>query len=101
MISNAIKYRNPSRELCELKIHGWENEAFYHFEIEDNGIGISGDHLGKVFDMFYRANDRSQGSGLGLYIVKETVAKLEGSIDVKSQVDKGSVFTLTLPRKKV
>jgi len=98
IISNAIKYRNSSNGLCRLKISGKENENAYLFEIEDNGIGIPQEHVAKVFDMFYRAHEGSQGSGLGLYIVKETIAKLGGSVDVKSQVGKGSVFSFLLPK---
>ncbi len=98
IISNAIKYRNPSSGSCRLKISGNESENAYQFEIEDNGIGIPENHLLKVFDMFYRAHEGSHGSGLGLYIVKETVAKLGGSVGVKSQVGKGSVFSIVLPK---
>lgn len=99
IISNAIKYRNPSNGSCWLKISGSESQEVYHFEIEDNGIGIPPEHVPKVFDMFYRAHEGSQGSGLGLYIVKETVAKLGGTIEVKSIVGKGSTFTIGLTKR--
>lgn len=98
IISNAIKYRNPSNSSCRLKISGTESEKAYHFEVEDNGIGISQEHLNRIFDMFYRAHEGSHGSGLGLYIVKETVVKLGGSVEVKSQVGKGSTFSFVLPK---
>jgi signal transduction histidine kinase len=66
-------------------------------QIEDNGIGISDEHLPKIFEMFYRASEKSQGSGLGLYIVKETLDKLGGSIQVKSTHGHGSIFSLEVP----
>ncbi|MCE7863849.1 MAG: sensor histidine kinase [Bacteroidetes bacterium CHB5] len=51
----------------------------------------------KIFDMFYRASEQSNGSGLGLYIVRETLARLNGSIQLKSILGQGSTFTLRLP----
>jgi signal transduction histidine kinase len=98
IISNAIKYRNQTNGIGHLKITGKETDLFHNFEIEDNGIGIAPEHVTKVFEMFYRAHEGSQGSGLGLYIVKETITKLGGSIDVKSQVGKGSTFMIGLPK---
>jgi len=98
IISNAFKYRNPSNGFCHVKISGKEIENTNVFEIEDNGVGIPQEHVGKVFEMFYRAHEVSQGSGLGLYIVKETIGKLGGSIHVRSQVGKGSMFSFILPK---
>ena len=65
--------------------------------IEDNGIGIDNKHLDKIFGMFYRATKFSKGSGMGLYIVKETIDKLKGSITVESRLNEGSKFTVSLP----
>jgi signal transduction histidine kinase len=47
--------------------------------------------------MFYRTSDKSSGSGLGLYIVKETIKKLGGTVDVWSEINSGTTFTLTIP----
>jgi signal transduction histidine kinase len=60
-------------------------------------VGIPSEHQNKIFDMFYRAHDISSGSGLGLYIVKEIVAKMKGTIQLQSQPGQGSTFTITLP----
>jgi signal transduction histidine kinase len=68
-----------------------------HFEIEDNGRGISKEHLKNVYRMFYRATDDGAGSGLGLYIVKETVDKLHGSIQIESEEGKGTTVKLEIP----
>ena len=63
----------------------------------DNGQGIETKHLAKIFDMFFRATQNSTGSGIGLYIVKEIVQKMNGSIEVESSPGRGSKFFITLP----
>jgi signal transduction histidine kinase len=97
LLSNAIKYSDPSKSdsYIEIEIQVREDETF--MRISDNGIGISSELLPKIFNMFYRATEKSEGAGLGLYIVKETVTKLHGKIEVESAVYKGTTFTLTLP----
>lgn len=69
----------------------------FYLKVEDNGQGISPEYHQRVFDMFYRANEQSKGSGLGLYIVKETLDKLSGSIHLESAPGVGSTFTVRLP----
>jgi signal transduction histidine kinase len=64
---------------------------------QDNGIGISKENLNRIFEMFYRATSLSTGSGLGLYIVKETTDKLGGKIEVNSSPGEGSTFNLFIP----
>jgi signal transduction histidine kinase len=65
--------------------------------IEDNGMGIREEELPRVFDMFYRANRSVPGTGLGLFIVQETLQKLKGKIEVQSKFGQGTTFTVTLP----
>jgi signal transduction histidine kinase len=65
--------------------------------IEDNGIGIDKEHINKIFDMFYRATKFSSGSGMGMYIVKETIDKLHGFINVESVIEKGTKFNFSIP----
>lgn len=65
--------------------------------ITDNGIGISESCLPHVFNMFYRASERSTGAGLGLYITKETVKKLGGKVQINSVEKRGTTVVLTLP----
>jgi signal transduction histidine kinase len=65
--------------------------------VRDNGIGIAAEHVNNIFKMFYRGDEKSRGSGLGLYIVKETVEKIGGTISVNSKHGEGSSFTVTLP----
>jgi signal transduction histidine kinase len=65
--------------------------------VKDNGIGISKENQEKIFDMFYRVSENSVGSGLGLYIVKEIVEKLDGKIEVESEPGKGTAFSIHIP----
>ena len=96
LINNSIKYRNLQTEnLIRLSAEIKGDDAF--ISIEDNGIGIEEAHIEKIFDMFYRASELSKGSGLGLYIVKETIDKLGGKISVKSNLGQGTSFTVQLP----
>lgn len=97
LISNALRYAAPHRQKAYIKI-GVEvrrNEAL--LTIEDNGRGIAEEHLDKIFDMFFRTDNDKTGSGLGLYIVKETLDKLGGQISVSSTLGKGTIFTVKIP----
>ena len=69
-------------------------------EIEDNGMGIHNDIKDEVFEMFYRGNINSSGTGLGLYITKIAVEKMKGTIEFESTVMKGTNFTVVLPNRK-
>lgn len=99
LINNAIKYRHPARK-PEVIIKAQREEKSLILVVADNGIGINDQHLSRIFEMFYRTSDHSSGSGLGLYIVKETVKKLNGQIEVNSKVNEGSLFKITLPLLK-
>lgn len=97
LISNAIKYHDKSKTNSFLKIDGTIHPATFELTFEDNGIGIDPAVLPKVFNMFFRATERSEGSGLGLYIVKEAVDKLHGNISVSSTPAVGTKFTIEIP----
>ena len=97
LISNAIRYQNPHIQNPFVNIKVETSGAETGIIISDNGIGISKENQPKIFDMFYRISDKSVGSGLGLYIVKETVKKLNGSIHVESEPGKGSTFIVKIP----
>jgi len=96
LLANAIRYRHPARK-PEVVVEAVLKGQFVQITVKDNGIGINEKHIGKIFDMFYRTSDTSSGSGLGLYIVRETIKKLNGSIDVVSQVNEGTALTIVLP----
>jgi PAS domain S-box-containing protein len=96
IISNAYKYFNSSRtSFLNIKIDVKTDHA--KIEFKDNGIGIRDEHLDKIFNMFYRATDRSQGSGLGMYIVKQAVEKLDGRITIRSKYGEGTQINVVLP----
>lgn len=99
LISNSIKYRDESKVSQIVHIKATITPAQLILIIEDNGIGIHPDYLRNVFNMFYRATDRSQGAGLGLYIVKEMVEKLNGSVIINSELGKETLISLTIPNK--
>ncbi len=100
LISNAIKYSNSSIDNSFINIHIIINKEEAVINFEDNGIGINENYIDKIFNMFYRATEKSDGSGLGLYIVKEIVDKLNGSIKVSSVLNKGTRFVIRLPINK-
>jgi signal transduction histidine kinase len=95
VISNAIRYRNGRDPVIKVNVDVTDNGA--HLSIEDNGKGIAREHLKHVCRMFYRATDDGAGSGLGLYIVKEAVDKLNGSIKIDSEEGKGTTVQLVIP----
>jgi hypothetical protein len=97
LVSNAIKFHNLSREEPWIKIAVKRNCMGCCITVKDNGCGIPLEHQQRVFEMFYRAHDNASGSGLGLYIVREIVLKMNGNIHLQSQVGQGSTFTITLP----
>lgn len=98
LISNSIKYADKAKPDRYLKVKAFVSSTHHGIVVEDNGIGIEAQYQSRIFDMFYRASEKSQGSGLGLYIVKETIAKMNGFIEVHSEITKGSVFTVLLPK---
>jgi signal transduction histidine kinase len=97
LVSNAIKYRSPGEknQFIHIDITIDASSAKIHFE--DNGIGIPKDFQSKIFDMFFRATERSEGAGLGLYIVKEAIDKLHGTIEVESAPSQGTIFKMEIP----
>jgi light-regulated signal transduction histidine kinase (bacteriophytochrome) len=97
IMENAIKYQSPSLEKPILNILVWEKEKEVCFAFVDNGIGFDSSYLEKVFEMYFRASQEQEGSGLGLYLVNIGVKKLGGKIDVWSEKGKGAKFIVSLP----
>jgi signal transduction histidine kinase len=96
LIRNAVKYRQHTRR-DHVFIKADSTDHHVHFLIQDNGCGIEYEQLNKVFDLFYRANDTTSGTGLGLFIVKQAVEKLNGKIDLESTSGKGTTVRLNIP----
>jgi signal transduction histidine kinase len=97
LIGNAIKYQDKSKPERFVKISLTKFADVFSILVEDNGQGIHAKFHEKIFDMFFRASENSKGSGLGLFIVKETIDKMNGTVSVQSEYGKGSCFTVTLP----
>lgn len=97
LLSNAIKYSHAEANKSFIKVNAHITEQSLFFEITDNGIGIGPAYLDKIFKMFYRASNMGDGAGLGLYIVKQVIDKLKGSIGVSSDAENGTTFTVEIP----
>jgi len=95
LLSNSIKYRSRKDPKIDIQIDVENGHA--DIAVSDNGTGIDKKFQKDVFKMFYRATDKNAGSGLGLYIVKETIEKLHGNIKLTSEIDKGTTISLRVP----
>ncbi len=98
LITNAIKYRDEGKLKCFVRIEAEEENDCWKIYIIDNGIGIEKEFQEKIFDMFFRASEMSEGSGLGLYIVRESLQKINGKIHINSTIGKGTTFIIEIPK---
>lgn len=99
LISNAIKYRDVNKTNQYVKVNARVTEAMLSMQFSDNGIGITSELVNKIYDMFFRATEKSEGAGLGLYIVKETIEKLGGRISTSSELGSGTTFQMEIPNR--
>lgn len=97
IINNAILHHDLRKDDPFVEISCVATDNLVQINVRDNGKGIDEARLHRIFDMFYRGNEESKGSGLGLYIAKEAVAKLNGKISVTSKVGIGSEFRVEIP----
>jgi len=100
LISNAVKYQKPdeSNPMVDLSVKVEPHKATIC--IKDNGIGILSEHLNNIFKMFFRSkNNNKPGSGIGLYIVKEALNKIGGTINVESKYGEGTQFEISIPNR--
>ena len=98
ILTNAYKFTEPQGK---VSISYKKSGDKLFITIEDNGIGISSDDQKRVFDAYYRGHGTSSvsGEGIGLYVVKENLKKIEGIVSVDSEVGKGSQFSIQIPRR--
>ncbi|MFM8911537.1 MAG: sensor histidine kinase, partial [Flammeovirgaceae bacterium] len=101
LISNAIKFHLEEQQEPYIQVSAREGDHEYEFVVADNGRGMSLEVQNKIFEMFFKGNADATGSGLGLYILKESVAKLNGRVAVVSEVGHGSKFTISIPKPAV
>ena len=99
VISNAVKYQRKDIPEPGVKVTIRHSAMDVLIEISDNGVGIPESSLPRVFDMFYRGASAQVGTGLGLYICKEVLNKLGGTIRIRSEVNKGTVINIIFPKQ--
>lgn len=97
LISNAIKHLDADKSENHISITANIDAGQAQISIEDNGIGMSLVILPHVFDMFYRGTTHAEGSGIGLYIVKNAIKTLRGEIKIWSEEADGTRFDILLP----
>lgn len=98
LIGNAVKYRQQREGInsfVEFRINKQNGQII--MEVEDNGEGVADKNKEKIFDMFFRASKTSSGTGLGLYICKQIVDKLNGKLELINSQETGSIFRVILP----
>ena len=96
LISNAVKYHDSTKADQYIAVRFERIERDVQITIEDNGKGIPQESQHKVFDMFYRASSEAEGSGLGLFIVKQALEKINAQIILKSEYGEGSEFRVVI-----
>jgi signal transduction histidine kinase len=94
MIENAFKYRDQRKTPSTLDVSVVSDKQKTKMEFRDNGLGIDSELKDKVFDMFFKANEQSLGTGLGLYLVKLSVQKMGGHVYLHTTKGEGSLFTI-------
>ena len=96
LIENAYKYRDETKNSF-VNIDWKEDNGFYQFSIQDNGIGIGQEHFDLVFEAFKKLNNRTDSSGIGLFIIKKVITSGGGKIWVESEKGVGTTFFFTIP----
>jgi signal transduction histidine kinase len=96
LIDNSLKYRDEKKPTPFIRIEAAERDDVKLIIVKDNGVGIDQLYLDKIFNMFFRASEHSKGSGLGLYIVRETLNKINGTIKVESSLGAGTTFMVSI-----
>ncbi len=97
LIENAYKYRDQTKKGI-VNIDWKEDKGFYQFSIQDNGIGIAKEHFGLVFEAFKKLNNRTDSSGIGLFIIKKVITSGGGKIWIESEKGVGTTFFFTIPK---
>jgi PAS domain S-box-containing protein len=97
LLSNAIKYLDAKKEHPYIRIATKRKKEGLIIIVQDNGIGIKEQYLERVWEMFYRGTSESSGSGLGLYILKESLHTLKGSVELETEDTIGTKFTVYIP----
>jgi PAS domain S-box-containing protein len=97
VVRNSFDFVDEQKTINMVSITVKVTDSKVQIEVFDNGVGIHQQHIGHVFDMFYRASTFSKGSGIGLYVAREAAIKLQGSIEIRSQVGVGTYVRIEIP----
>lgn len=99
ILDNALKYNKPHVP-PRVEVQSWDDEKYWYFSIQDNGIGISPEYFEKIFVIFQRLHDRSayEGNGLGLAIVQKIVNSFQGKVWLESTPNEGTTFYFTIKK---
>lgn len=99
LLSNAFRFSKQNTSQHKVSVRARIEPMSLVVEIEDNGMGILNEHLNSIFDLFFRTEDgmQKQGSGLGLFIVKEAIERLGGKVEVSSNPTTGTLFSISIP----
>ncbi len=100
VLKNAVDFTDVIKREKKIDIQAQVVRNKLVIEIFDNGIGVSDDRVSNVFDMFYKGSNRSVGSGLGLYLVRETVTRLHGVVTLHSKLGVGTVVRIEIPNSR-
>ncbi len=96
LVSNAVKYHDSDKPDQFIAVRFEKIDRNIQISVKDNGLGIAKESQHKVFDMFYRATSEAEGSGLGLFIVKQALEKINADILLKSELGRGSTFKVII-----
>lgn len=94
LIANAIKFKKPDQPKARIELRFEIEESMAQIEVQDYGVGIIKEHLEQVFKMFFKAKGQHAGAGLGLYVVREALEKMNGDISVDSKPNEGTIFRI-------
>lgn len=100
LLSNAVLYRDLHKEKQRIKVSVVASNGSCTLTVQDNGIGIDRSFQNRVYDMFFRGEESSRGAGLGLYVAKNVVERLGGTITFESEKEVGTLFKVQIPNLK-
>ena len=95
LISNSVNFSKEEGAFVDITAETKEHEVT--ITVRDNGIGIDQEYIKRISEMYYKANERSKGDGLGLYLVRKSVEKLNGTLELKSILEVGTEVKVTIP----
>ncbi|MBI3220084.1 MAG: HAMP domain-containing histidine kinase [Bacteroidetes bacterium] len=97
LIENAIRFQKKMEKKGFIRVTTSQTKDVIVITVQDNGIGIQPQYLNRIFDMYFRGSEQSKGNGIGLYLVMKALKLMNGTIQVESEFEVGTIFTVTIP----